>query len=62
MGGDAESFARAEKRWKSYRNLTAVKWNRVFQVRADGLVRPGPRFPAGLLVLERALFAPGRWH
>jgi iron complex transport system substrate-binding protein len=62
MGGDEESFARAEKRWKTYPNLTAVKWNRVFRIRADGLVRPGPRFPAGLLVLESALFAPGRWH
>ncbi len=62
MGEDTASFARAEKRWRSYPKLAATKWNRVIFLRADALVRPGPRFPSGLEMLERALFAPGRGH
>ena len=60
MRDDVVPFERAEKRWKSYPKLTAVKWNRVILIRSDSLVRPGPRFPAGLVQLERALYAPNR--
>jgi iron complex transport system substrate-binding protein len=62
MGADVASFERAEKRWKSYPKLAATKWNRVILLHSDSLVRPGPRFPAGLVQLERTLFAPGRGH
>ncbi len=62
MGDDIASFQRAEKRWKSFPKLAATKWNRVILLHSDSLVRPGPRFPAGLVQLERTLFAPGRGH
>jgi iron complex transport system substrate-binding protein len=62
MGDDLASFDRAIARWRSFPKLAATKWNRVVLLRSDSLVRPGPRFPAGLVQLERTLFAPGRGH
>jgi iron complex transport system substrate-binding protein len=56
MGGDITQFDRAEKRWRSFPKLAATRGNRIIRLRSDGLVRPGPRFPAGLTELERAVY------
>jgi iron complex transport system substrate-binding protein len=60
MGNDDASFARAEKRWKSFPKLKATKENRVLRLRSDALVRPGPRFPEGLAALEHVLYGTGK--
>ena len=59
MGDDVASFARAEKRWRSFPKLAAARRNRIVLLRSDALVRPGPRFPVGLVELERAIFEGG---
>ncbi|MBS1963592.1 MAG: ABC transporter substrate-binding protein [Bdellovibrionales bacterium] len=56
MGDDVAQFSRAEKRWKSYPKLAAARAGRIVLLRSDSLVRPGPRFPGGLVELERAVY------
>jgi len=60
MGEDGNAFSRAEKRWRAYPSLAATRFLRVFTLRSDSLLRPGPRFPSGLAELERLVYSEGK--
>lgn len=59
MGDDVAQFKRAEKRWNSYASLAATRRKKIVLLRSDSLVRPGPRFLAGLSDLENAVYSTG---
>jgi ABC-type Fe3+-hydroxamate transport system substrate-binding protein len=56
LGKDLKEFERAKKRWSTFPKLSASKTERIVVLRSDPLVRPGPRFPQGLIDLERAVY------
>jgi iron complex transport system substrate-binding protein len=56
LSDDLRTFERAQAKWNGYSSLRAVKEGKVKILRSDALVRPGPRFPEGLIALENALF------
>ncbi len=60
LGQDVKEFDRAKKRWSQFSKLSAAKSGRIIVLRSDSLVRPGPRFPTGLLDLERAVYGEAR--
>lgn len=49
-------FEKAKKRWSGFTDLKAAKESRIFIVKSDALVRPGPRFPDGLTEVENVVF------
>lgn len=59
MGADRNKFERAQTKWKSYPQLRAKDGKsatRISLLWSDALLRPGPRFPQGLVELESAVF------
>ncbi len=60
LGDDVTIFEKAKTRWEKFKQLSAVKSNRIFILRSDALVRPGPRLPEGLEALEATLFTSAK--
>jgi iron complex transport system substrate-binding protein len=56
LSDDLRTFERARARWMAYPTLAATKGEKIYILRSDSLVRPGPRFPAGLQELEAVIF------
>ncbi len=58
MGNDRKKFERAAERWRAFPQLKAAG-TRVGLLWSDALLRPGPRFPAGLVELETEIYGDG---
>jgi len=56
LGVGDRVFEKAKKRWSGFTELKAAKEKRIFIVKSDALVRPGPRLPDGLSEVEDVVF------
>ncbi len=56
LGTDSTTFEKARTRWMVHSEMKAVKDDKIFILRSDALVRPGPRFSDGLIEMEKVLF------
>ncbi len=56
LGRDRSTFDKMATRWKRFSKLTAVEYDKVRVVQADGLLRPSARLIDGMIQLERLIY------